>query len=161
MSVLVTNSDLVMLGHGSYAGGAKNFKLPDNIMLYVLPPVGYTLRTDVAEAMIQQRQINQLSLHHDNGRGNTTIEPPSAIYEGGKLAPDLTLYDLGSLSDWGRGVIGQRTNVITVSQPTLLSQLIQSDGKINEALKRLSLDSKLKLYWSACASQVSGNSASL
>jgi hypothetical protein len=161
MSVQVTNKDLVLLGHGSYPGGATNTKLPENMDLYVLQPVGYTLMTDVASALIQQKQITKLILHHDNGSGDTTIDPPMAIYEGGKNAPDLTLYDLGSLSDWGKKTIGQKKNVVTINKPTLLSELIKTDEKIKEAIKQLPKDGKLKLYWSACASQVSGNSASL
>lgn len=161
MSVQVTNKDLVLLGHGSYAGGGKNTKLPDNIDLYVLPPVGYTLMTDVAAAMIQQRVISTLVLHHDNGSGNTTITPPVAVYNGGGYAPDLKLYDLGSLSGWGIKTIGDKKNVVTVNSPTLLSDLLKSDPKIKAALQSLPKNEKLKLYWSACASQVSGNSASL
>ena len=161
MSVQVTNKDIVLLGHGSYAGGATNTKLPTNIDFYVLPPVGYTLKTDVAEALIHQQEIKKLVLHHDNGSGDTTIEPPMAVYKGGENAPNLKLYDLGSLSDWGRQTIGARTNVVTVGEPTLLSDLLKSDQKIKEAIKQLPPGGKLKLYWSACASQVRGNSASL
>lgn len=161
MSVQVTNKDIVLLGHGSYAGGATNTKLPVNIDLYVLQPVGYTLMTDVAEAMIQQVVIDKLTLHHDNGSGDTTIDPPMGIYKGGTDAPDFTLYDLGSLSDWGKKVIGQKSNVVTVNKPMLLSELLKSDAKIIEAVKQLPVNGKLKLYWSACASQVSGNNASL
>lgn len=161
MSVKVTNNDIVLLGHGSYAGGAKNTKLPNNIDFYVMQPVGYTLKTDVASAMIKQNEIKELVLHHANGSGDTTVEPPVALYEGGKNAPDLKLYDLGSLSDWGRQTIGTKQNVVTVGEPTLLSELIKTNQKIKLAIAKLPEGSKLKVYWSACASQVSGNSASL
>ncbi|AXG71055.1 hypothetical protein KORDIASMS9_03310 [Kordia sp. SMS9] len=161
MSVQVTNKDLVLLGHGSYSGGATNTMLPENIDLYILQPIGYTLMTDVASAMINQVLINTLTLHHDNSSGTSTIEAPTAVYRGGNLAPNLTLYDLGSLSDWGKRTIGDKTNVVTVSTATLLSELIKHDEKIQEAVKQLAKGEKLKLYWSACANQVSGNYASL
>ncbi|MCT4581466.1 MAG: hypothetical protein N4A35_08625 [Flavobacteriales bacterium] len=161
MSVQVTNKDIVLLGHGSYPGGAKNTKLPEEIDLYILQPVGYTLMTDVAEALIKQQLISKLVLHHENSGKDELINPPMAVYKGGDNAPDLTLYDLGSLSDWGRRVIGSKKNVVTVGEATLLSELIRSNEKIQEAIKALPKGEKLKLYWSACASQVSGNSASL
>ena len=161
MSVQVTNKDIVLLGHGSYAGGATNAKLPANIDLYVLQPIGYTLMTDVAAALIQQTKIDKLKLHHANGSGDEIIEPAFTVYKGGDLAPDLTLYDLDTLSDWGKRVIGTKTNVVTVNAPTLLSVLLASNSKIKDALGKLAVGEKLKLYWSACASQVDGNSASL
>ncbi|RZN83529.1 MAG: hypothetical protein EVB11_04970 [Winogradskyella sp.] len=83
------------------------------------------------------------------------------VYKEGEYAPDMKLYDLGSLSDWGRHTIGSKQNVVTVDRPTMLSELIMGDAKISQALKNLPPNGKLKLYWSACASQVSGNSASL
>lgn len=161
MSVQVTNSDIVLLGHGSYAGGATNTKLPVNVDLYVLQPVGYTLTTDVAAALIQQTKINQLILHHDNGSGDTPIDAPVAVYKGGNLAPDLTLYNLGDLAGWGNTIIGTKTNVVTVNAPTLLSKLLATDPKIAAAISKLPKGQNLKIYWSACASQVSGNRASL
>ncbi|WP_417444175.1 putative adhesin [Joostella sp.] len=161
MSVHVSNKDIVLLGHGSYSGGAKNFKLPETIDLYVLQPVGYTLMTDVAAALITQQPITKILLHHANGSGNTLIDPPMAIYRGGELAPDLMLYDLGELTSWGQKVIGNKKNVITVSTTISLSDLITTQSKIKVALDNLPKGEKLKLYWSACASQVSGNNASL
>ncbi len=161
MSVRVTNKDLVLLGHGSYSGGAEHTRLPENVDFYLLPPVGYTLKTDVAEALIAQEEITQLMLHHDNGRGDTLIEVPTAVYKAGELAPNLTLYNLGSLTEWGRRAIGDKQNVVTVDQATKLSELIASNEKIQQALKDLPEGETLKLYWSACAAQVSGNSAEL
>jgi hypothetical protein len=160
MSVQVTNKDIVLLGHGSYQGGATNTKLPNNIDLYVLPPVGYSLAIDVAAAMIHQQEIQNLVLHHD---GSTTgnIQPPVAVYEGGDLAPNFILHNLGSLSEWGKKTIGDKKNVVTVDQDTLLSELITSNPKIIEAVSKLGKGEKLKLYWSACANQVSGYWASL
>lgn len=161
MSVKVTNDDLVLLGHGSYPGGAANTRLPKEIDLYILPPLGYTLMTDVAEALIQQREIRTITLHHSNGSGNTIIDVPFVEYLGGTDAPDLTLYNLGSLEDWGIRTIGTKQNVVTVSETTLLSQLFKSNAKVADALTKLPKGEKLKLYWSACANQVSGNTASL
>lgn len=161
MSVQVTNSDIVLLGHGSYAGGATNAKLPANIDLYILQPVGYTLMTDAAAALINQTKIDQLTLHHANGSGDTKMDVPVNIYKGGSLAPDLTLYDLDSLATWGAGVIGTKTNVVTVNAATLLSKLLVTDPKIAAAIGKLPKGQNLKVYWSACLSQVSGNSASL
>jgi len=160
MSVKVNDNDIVLLGHGSYDGGANNFMLPSNIDLYVLQPVGYSLTTDVASALIQQTQIDSLVLHH-NGSGNATIAAPVAVYTGGGNAPNFSLYNLGDLSDWGTKTIGSKQNVVTVSATTTLSNLISSNAKILAALKKLSKGDKLKLYWSACANQVSGNYASL
>ncbi|KFF05317.1 putative adhesin [Flavobacterium reichenbachii] len=160
MSVKVTNKDIVLLGHGSYPGGATNTKLPDNIDLYLLPPVGYSLTTDVAAALIHQEEIKNLVLHHDKSTtGN--IEPAVAVYKGGELAPNFTLYNLDSLSEWGKKTIGDKKNVVTVDNDTLLSELITSNAKIKDALKILGPGEKLKLYWSACANQVSGYWASL
>ena len=161
MSVHVSDKDIVLLGHGSYSGGAKNFMLPDTIDLYVLQPVGYTLITDVAAAMITQQLITKLLLHHANGSGDTLIDPPMAVYKGGELAPALKLYDLGELTPWGKKVIGNKKNVVTVSATISLSDLITTNSKIRKALDDLPSGEKLKLYWSACASQIGGNSASL
>ncbi|MBE0391982.1 hypothetical protein BJQ96_01827 [Flavobacterium sp. PL0002] len=160
MSVQITNKDIVLLGHGSYEGGAKNKKLPNNIDLYLLPPIGYTLKTDVAAAMIHQDQIAKIVLHHATG-GTEVVDPPMAVYKGGDLAPDLKLYNLGTLSDWGKKTIGDKKNVVTVDKDILLSELILTNDKIKEAVKKLLPGEKLKLYWSACANQVSGNYASL
>jgi len=161
MSVLVNNNDLVLLGHGSYPGGQFNMLLPKNIDLYILSPVGYALTTSVAETLIDQIEIKTLTLHHDNGSGNTIIEPPFVIYTGGSYSPDFTLYNLGDLSSWGEVVIGEKENVVTVDNPTLLSDLIKTDSKIQDALRKLGDGEKLKLYWSACVNQVSGNYADL
>jgi len=161
MSVKVTNKDIVLLGHGSYQGGAKSIILPEKVDLYILPPIGYTLKTDVAAALIRQNEIDKLVLHHINGSGDTTVEPPIAFYKGGFQAPDLTLYNLGDLSDWGRYVVGDRSNVVTVDRPTKLSDILSDNTKIQDAIWYLPENEKLRLYWSACASQVSGNSASL
>lgn len=161
MSVKITDKDIVLLGHGSYPGGATNIMLPENVDLYILQPIGYTLMTDVAAALIKQDLIEELILKHENGSGNSTCVAPFVKYVGGKNAPDFTLYDLGSLSKWGSNVIGNRTNVVTVNAPSLLSELLLSNSKIKAALKELNGNDKLRLYWSACANQVSGNSASL
>ena len=161
MSVKITNDDLVLLGHGSYPGGASNTKLPDNVELIILQPVGYTLTTVVAEAMIKQQEIKTLTLHHNNNSGNEVIDAPMAVYKGGANAPNLTLYNLGDLSGWGSQTIGQKKNVVTVGEATLLSDLLKSNDKITKAINSLAKGEKLKLYWSACANQVSGNYASL
>ncbi|MCL3782231.1 hypothetical protein EMN47_17725 [Prolixibacteraceae bacterium JC049] len=161
MSVQVTNNDLVLLGHGSYQGGAKNVLLPDNVDLYVLQPVGYTLTTTVAAALIRQEEINRLRLLHDGGRGNTTVHPPMAIYKGGELAPDLILHDLGNLAKWGAETIADKENVITVNRSILLSEIIKTNNKIKRVVDLLGKGERLKLYWSACACQISGNRADL
>ncbi|WP_138433980.1 putative adhesin [Winogradskyella algicola] len=161
MSVKVTNKDIVLLGHGNYAGGVNNMVLPEKVDLYILPPIGYTLKTDVAKALIQQNEIDKLVLHHDNGRGDSTIKPPMILYKGGTEAPNLKLYDLEDLYDWGRYIIGNRKNVVTVNKPTLLSDLLADNNKIQEAIWYLAEGEQLKLYWSACANQIGGNSASL
>jgi hypothetical protein len=160
MSVQVTSKDLVLLGHGSYSGGVKNTKLPVNIDLYLLPPVGYSLMTGLAATLINQTKIEKITLRH-NGVSPEVIDVPFVVYPGGTDAPNLTLYNLGDLSEWGRQTIGDKKNVVTVSQTTLLSDLILSDAKILAALKILPKGEKLKLYWSACANQVSGYTASL
>lgn len=166
MSVKVTDKDIVLLGHGSYQGGADNFKLPERIDLYILQPVGYSLTTDVANALINQKLIEKLKLHHvENGHeiplDPSVIDTPIAVFYGGNLAPDLILYDLGDLSEWGKKTIGDKKNVVTVKEQTPLSQLIATNEKINIALKMLPEGERLKLYWSACANQVSGYYASL
>ncbi len=51
--------------------------------------------------------------------------------------------------------------MVTVEQDTLLSDLLTSNVKIKEAISKLGKGEKLKLYWSACANQVSGYWASL
>ncbi|MBF4507269.1 hypothetical protein IRZ83_11350 [Flavobacterium sp. JLP] len=160
MSVQVTNKDVVLLGHGSYSGGVNNTTLPANIDLYLLPPVGYILMTDLAAALISQTKIDKIKLNHDGGSPEI-VDAPFAIYRGGGAAPNLTLYNLGDLVPWGEKTIADKKNVVTVSKTTLLSELIQSDPKILAALKILSKGEKLKLFWSACASQVDGNTASL
>lgn len=159
MSVKVTDKDIVLLGHGSYDGGVQNFKLPDNINLYVLQPVGYSLMTGAASALIQQTEIKTLVLH--GGGKTTTVSAPIAVYNGGQNAPNLKLYDLGDLVDWGKQTIGAKQNVVTVAQTISISDLINSDVKIKAALKALSIGQKLNIYWSACANQVSGYYASL
>ena len=160
MSVKVTNKDIVLLGHGDYSVGWVNIILPENIDLYVLPPVRYTLMTAVAVALINQVEIKMLILK-SGGRSTTTIDTPFVEYLGGSYAPDYALYELGSLSEWGAYTIKDKKNVITVPKKTFLSELIKSDFKIQEALKQLPKGEKLKLYWSACANMVSGYSASL
>lgn len=162
MSVQVTNKDIVLLGHGSYPGGATNTKLPDNIDLYIIQPIGYILMTDVASALIQQEEIKKIKLSHTGGTDKITDDVPFVEYLGGNIAPDLSLYDLGKeLTPWANGTIGEKKNVVTVSKTTLLSKLIETDPKILAALKILPEGKKLKLYWSACASQVDGFTASL
>ncbi|WP_029275941.1 putative adhesin [Pedobacter borealis] len=161
MSIQTTDRDLVLLGHGSYSGGAVNIKLPENIDLYILQPIGYTLTTNVASSLIKQVKIDKLTLHHDNNSGNSTIYPPTIVFKGGENAPNLKLYDLGSLSDWGNQTIGQRMNVVTVNKETSLSELIETNVRIKKAIEQLSKNEKLNLYWSACASQISGNRCDL
>ena len=159
MSVKVTDKDIVLLGHGSYEGGTVNFKLPDNINLYVLQPVGYSLMTDAASALIQQTEIKTLVLH---GGGKVSTVPANiVVFNGGQNAPNLKLYNLGDLADWGKKTIGAKQNVVTVAQTISLLDLINSDIKIKAALKALSNGQKLNIYWSACANQVSGYYASL
>jgi hypothetical protein len=162
MSAKVTNKDIVLLGHGSYEGGATNTRLPENIDLYILQPLGYTLKTGVAKALIDQTEIKTLALRcGGDDPFPIIVNAPFVEYKGGNLVPDFTLYNLGELKEWGRQTIGNKTNVVTVDGPTLLSKLIKTDAKILEALKKLLKDEKLKLYWSACANQVSGYTASL
>lgn len=166
MSVKVTDKDIVLLGHGSYQGGAVNFKLPERIDLYILQPLGYSLTTDVANALINQKLIDELKLHHvENGHeiplAPSVIDTPTVVFHGGSLAPDLILYNLGDLSEWGKKTIGDKKNVVTVKEQTALSQLIATDDKINLALRSLPENERLKLYWSACANQVDGYYASL
>ena len=161
MSLQITNKDIILLGHGNYSGGGTITKLPENIDLYILQPLGYTLRTDVAAALIKQKLIKKLILHHETGSDDRSIAPNSTIFSGGEFAPDFKMYDLGHLSDWGKETIGDKKNIVTVKKPSLLSELIRTDKKINEALKLLSKDEKLKLYWSACDNQIRGNSARL
>lgn len=160
MSVQVTDNDIVFFGHGSYQGGGKNMRLPQNIDLYILQPVGYTLKTEVASALIQQSEIKKLTLHY-NDSNSIPVEPPFAVYTGGSFAPDFTLYEFGSLIEWGKMTIGDKKNVVTVNQDTLQSELIISDVKIREAMKKLPKGKKLKLYWSACANQVREHYVSL
>lgn len=161
MSVQVTNKDLVLLGHGSYPGGATNTKLPSNVDLYILQPVGYSLLTTVASELIDQERIDQLELHHENDSGTSIIEPAIGIYKGGESTPNLTLYNLGGLEQWGVETIGDKQNVVTVNETTLLSELLTSNTKILDAINKLAKDETLKLYWSACLYQTSENYASL
>lgn len=160
MSVQVTNKDIVLLGHGSYPGGDTHTKLPENINLYLLPPVGYSLKTGLAETLIDQNEIEQITLRYDGGNPKI-IDAPFVEYVGGSNVPNFTLYNLGDLSEWGKKTIGDKKNVVTVSDDTLLSVLIESNPTILAALKKLPEGEKLKLYWSACANQVRGYTASL
>jgi len=160
MSVKVTNDDIVLLGHGSYQGGSINTRLPANIDLYLLPPVGYSLMTGLASTLINQMEIKKIQLSH-NGNPVEIIDVPFVEYLGGTDAPNLILHDLGDLTEWGKRTIGDKKNVVTVSKDTLLSELITSDPKIVVALEKLPKGKKLKLYWSACANQVSGYTASM
>lgn len=157
MTIQVNDKDIVFLGHGSYQGGAKNFALPNGVELYLMQPVGYTMTLAVAEALIGQQPIGKLRLKHDNGSGDADWEPAAPI-QGGNLAPDLILHDLGSLRSWGQGVIGNRGNVVTVTGDTLLSALLAGNAAVKNAIKeQQSQGKKLRLFWSACANQVSGN----
>ncbi|KPC52578.1 putative adhesin [Amantichitinum ursilacus] len=164
MAIQVSNQDIVALGHGSYEGGAKNFTLPAGVDLYILQPVGYTLTTGVAEALIGQRAIDKLYLSHwQQGTkkwGPATEWEPSPALPGGSLAPDLTLYPLGDLADWGKKTIGGRTNVVLTDQQISLSELLKTNAAIQAAIKaQVAKGGKLKLYWSACAAQISGSRA--
>ncbi len=161
MTIKVTNNDVVLLGHGSYLGGADNFNLPPEVELYILQPAGYTLECGVAAALIRQESIAKLVLHHANGSGNSDWVP-AAPYRDGALAPDLILHNLESLADWGRQVIGPRLNVVTVDRDIRLSELLGGNHAIRAAIAReVKAGRKLRLFWSACANQVSGNVARL
>lgn len=160
MSVQVTDKDIVLFGHGSYEGGAIHMQLPHNIDLYVLQPIGYSLKAGVAKALIDQELIQILALRFGNS-SPTDILVPFVKYSGGSLAPNFILYNLGELSEWGKKTIGDKENVVTVNEDTLLSELISNNEKIQSAIKSLPEGEKLKLYWSACANQISGYTAGL
>lgn len=144
MTIQVTNADRVLLGHGSYEGGATNFTLPQGFELIVLQPVGYTLGVDVAERLIAQRSIDKLVLKHDNGSGDSNWTVPGATYKGGGSAPDLVLHDLAGTAVQG----STAANVVLVNSDTRLSDLVKKLGPA-------------RLFWCACANQVSGNRAYL
>jgi hypothetical protein len=144
MTIQVTNADKVLLGHGSYLGGAQNFELPKGFELIILQPVGYTLGVDVAQKLIAQQAIDHLVLKHDNGSGDSVWNLPGATYQGGNLAPNLVLHDLA-----GTAVVGSSAaNVVLVRTDTSLSDLVKT-------LK------PTRLFWCACANQVNGNRARL
>jgi hypothetical protein len=161
MTIQVSNSDFILLGHGSYGGGAEICVLPSRIELIILPPLGYSLMTDVAEYLVLQKKIEQLFLHYDNYNGAASITSPMIHYMPGDYVPNLKLYDLGDLAHWGRNLIGDRQNVITVHKEKNLSEILTSDEKISSAKESLKSEANLKVYWSACANQVSGCWASL
>ncbi len=140
----VTNADCVLLGHGSYEGGVSNFTLPQGYELIILQPVGYTLGVDVARQLIAQKPIEELVLKHDNGSGDERWPVPAATYRGGDNAPDLILHDLGGTEVQG----STAANVV----------LVKSDTRLSELVKKLS---PTRLFWCACAAQVSGNRARL
>jgi hypothetical protein len=155
MSIQVTDSDIVLLGHGTYKGGAQNFKLPDGVELYIVQPVGYTLMTTVAEALIGQQAIAAIKLHHkDSTPPDAWLPEPLA---GGAMAPDLILHDLDTLAKWGQKTIGARRNVVTVDHDTRLSELLSGNAAIKAAIKaQTDKGKKLRVFWSACAAQIDG-----
>ena len=150
-TVQLQPNDLVLLGHGSYPGGAKNFTLPANIDLQILQPVGYTLTTDVPENLLGAKSISKLVLHHDNG---TSDWVPADLLHGGSGAPDLTLYPLGTLAGWGDTVTRGHTNVLQVTSPTLLSALL-AQTTVTNRVKALPGGQHLRIIWMACTNQIS------
>lgn len=144
MSVQANGNDKILLGHGSYEGGVSPFSLPAGFELIILQPVGYTLTVGVAERLISQAPIDKVVLRHASGGAPSDWAVPAAIYRGGDNVPDLVLYDLAGTPVQGSNA----ANVVRVNMDTPLSQLVRtlSPGR---------------LFWCACASQVSGNGAYL
>ncbi|GEM_PF-2821323 len=157
MSVCVSLQDLILFGHGSYKGGTTLFKLPANIELYILQPIGSALRLAVVQYLIKGHTIEKLGLYKDgNDKEINLIEVPTAVYKPGEDAPDLVLNHLGKQEEIGRQFIGKNTHVVTVNQSIKLSELIKTDEKIKSAIAKLPKNGVLKLYWAACASQEEG-----
>lgn len=154
MAVQITPNDLIMLGHGTYEGGAANFVLPDNVELHVLQPVGTCLRVALAQQLISGAAVATLWLMD----GQRRIEDLTAlgfphVYSAGVRVPELTLYGLGSAAQYFQNP-GQGMQVLTVAQPTSLQALLALPGTQARIDERKRQGHPLRVFWLACANQL-------
>lgn len=153
--ITTTKDDIILLGHGTYLGGADTFKLPEGVELHITQPVGSALRIDAAGVLLANRAVDravlvQPSFKYDDfaalGLGNGTV------YKPGERAPNLLLHDLGAQKARLQALAGQgHSQVVYVSKDTLLASILGSDATVKQRIAdAVKANTVVKIYWAAC-----------
>lgn len=159
MAVQINPDDIVLLGHGTYEGGAANFPLPAGIELHVLQPVGTRLRVSLARKLVAGQAVPTLWLMD----GDRRVEDLGAlgfphVYANGENVPQLTLYPLGDVAAEFSGA-SRGMEVGMVDRPTSLQELL-GKGLIQARIKEQRAQGKaLRVFWLACANQLGTKSS--
>jgi len=152
MPITTTPNDVILVGHGTYQGGANNFTLPAGVDLWMLQPVGSAVTDGPVTALVGNTPIDRLILRQSNGAWDDfrTLGLPNVIH-GGQQAPNLILHDLGDLKPLVQAAIARGPNhVIMVTQDTTLQTLLARPDVQRLIQAHLASRSALRVFWAAC-----------
>ncbi|NHZ93147.1 hypothetical protein F2P45_29665 [Massilia sp. CCM 8733] len=163
MPVTTSSNDVILAGHGSYEGGADNFVMPANVDFYLLQPVGTGLTDGPVLALVGCKPIDRLVLR-TSVTAVSDLQPMGMpkIFRAGERAPNLVLYDLGSLKSTVQAAIPRgASNVVMVAKDTKLQDLLKSDAvqKVIKANTAKQTGARTRVFWAACANQDSNPDA--
>jgi hypothetical protein len=158
MPIRTTANDVILVGHGSYQGGAVNFQLPAHVELHLLQPVGAAMTDGPVKALVGQRPIDRLILWQTGTGADRFDDLPKrgipTVYSGPTQVPDLVLHDLGDLKTLVQSAIAKGPNhVIMVTKDTRLSQVMVMPDIQKLIAAAGAAGSRLRVFWAACAVQ--------
>lgn len=168
--MITTNGkDLILVGHGTYLGGADTFVLPQGVELHLTQPVGSALIIGAAAVLLTNTVVDRAVLVRQPPRFDkkgAQVAPAGkgwddfatlqigngTVYHPGDRAPNLVLHDLGedkaTLQD-----IAQHghSHVVYVGADSHLSDILANDPTVKSLIKA-AVDSKqvLRVVWAAC-----------
>lgn len=153
--ITTTKDDVILVGHGTYLGGAATFILPPGMELHITQPVGSALTVGAAGVLLANKTVDRAVLVQPSKKYDDFANlglAAGTVYKAGDRAPNLVLHDLGalkaSLQDLAKLGGG---HVVYVSADTLLADMLKNDATVKSALA-LAVQAKktLRVYWAAC-----------
>ncbi|MCL6309711.1 hypothetical protein QQL38_25040 [Pseudomonas syringae] len=160
--ITTTKDDIIVAGHGTYLGGAKNFVLPAGVELHLMQPVGSELTVASASVLLGNKPLDRAILLQPSGKYDDFAVlglKNGTVYAPGAAAPDLLLHDLGDMKPvlQGYAKVGA-SQVVYVASDKLLSDIIANDATVKGLIAAAVKAKKVvKLYWCACTAHGSKN----
>ncbi|MDH0648574.1 hypothetical protein N5D31_17350 [Pseudomonas sp. GD03867] len=153
--ITTSKDDLILVGHGTYLGGADTFVLPAGVELHITQPVGSALTVGAAGVLLANKAVDRAVLVQPSKQFDdfaTLGLGSGTVYKPGERAPNLLLHDLGTLKPALQKLATQgASHVVYVGADTLLADVLAKDPTVKPLIAAAVQAKKvLKVYWAAC-----------
>ncbi|WP_176078984.1 putative adhesin [Paraburkholderia tuberum] len=154
--ISTTKDDAIIVGHGTYRGGAATFTVPAGVELHISQTVGSAMTVSAAGMLLSNTPVNRGALiHPPKGYDDFAALGLVTVYAAGAKAPNLILHDIGAQAGAINGWAAKGNSaVVLVNADALLADLLTSNPIVTGRVKAaVSAGKTVRVFWAACAVQ--------